>query len=181
MYLTRSSAQAKPPSVTSHRSLPFGGSPRRATMLQMPASLAPARPASHTSLDWLVQVRCMLAITPCCSCDFLERSSVKSEVEPPAPQVKSINMGFCFTISAMTPCSLATPSSVRGGKYSKEMNGWSVTAVHALTMSMILPFLITGSTPRLSVPLPDTSAASVAAEARYESDMEEDPRVRGDL
>eukprot|EP00962_Isochrysis_galbana_P000805 scaffold231_cov131-Isochrysis_galbana.AAC.3 len=41
-----------------------------------------------------------------------------------------------------------------------------------------LPFLITGSTPRLSVPLPDTSAASVAAEARYESDMEEDPRAR---
>lgn len=89
---------------------------------------------------------------------------------------------------------LATPSSVRGGKYSKEMNGWSVAAVHALTMSMILqaemvtgsasckkglvqavvrpccathlPFLITGSTPRLSVPLPETSAASVAVAAR---------------
>ena len=33
---------------------------------------------------------------------------------------------------------LATPSSVRGGKYSKEMNGWSVAAVHALTMSISL-------------------------------------------
>ena len=36
MYLTRSSAQLKPPSVATHFSCPLGGSPRSATMLQMP-------------------------------------------------------------------------------------------------------------------------------------------------
>ena len=150
MYLHRSSAHAKPPSVTSHFSWPFGGSPRSATMLQMPADFAPSRPKSHVSFTWFVHVRCMLTITLWRDCDSFERSSVSSDVVPPAPHVKSMKRGSCFAIVSITLCSFSTPSGVFGGKYSNEMKGCSVFDCHSPIMSMILPFLTVGVAPRES-------------------------------
>ena len=118
--------------------------------LQLTASLAPLRPKSHFSLTWLVQVRCMFTMMPCFFCDVVERSRVSSLVVPPAPQVKSMNRGSCLPISSMVLCSFSTCSGVRGGKYSKAMNGCAVAAVHCLIMSEILPFLIVGRAPRTS-------------------------------
>ena len=119
-------------------------------MLQIPASFAPVSPKSHFSFTWFVHVRCMFTIRLCCFCDVFERSRVRSDVVPPAPHVKSMKSGFCAAMISICLCSFFTPSSVFGGKYSKEMNGLSVAAVHSFTMSQILPCLTFGRAPRES-------------------------------
>ena len=103
-------------------------------------------------------------MTPWRDCDSVERSRVSSDVVPPAPHVKSMKSGSCFAITSMTLCSFSTPSGVFGGKYSNEMNGCDVLEVHSLIMSMILPFLIDGVTPRES-----GSMAMVARKLRGDS------------
>ena len=114
MCFTRSSAHSKPPSTASHFSCPRGGSPRSATMLVTPWALQPSSASSTFSGDMLVQVRCMLGIIPFF---FVARvsSSVRSEVEPPAPHVKSAKSGLKTAMRSSRACRFFTPSSVRGG------------------------------------------------------------------
>ena len=75
---------------------------------------------------------------------------MRSDVVPPAPHVKSMKSGSCLAMISICLCSFSTPSGVFGGKYSNEMNGLSVAAVHSFTMSQILPCLTFGRAPRES-------------------------------
>ena len=119
----RSRAQENPPSVAVHLSWPSGGSPRRARMFVIPASLHLARALWIFSTSIFVHVRCMLGFSPNCSLAFTQRSTVSSLVLPPAPQVKSVKRGSrCFNFS-ITLSRLSNPACVLGGKnYKTELN-----------------------------------------------------------
>lgn len=117
---TRSRAQAKPPWIWTNLSWPWGGSPRRASTFWMPLALIVSRAWSIFSTGMLVQVRCIIVSTQTMFCILLAISRVRSAVEPPAPQVMSQKAGPCATIRSMRSKRLSTPSSVLGGKNSKE-------------------------------------------------------------
>lgn len=53
-------------------------------------------------------------------CILLAMSRVTAEVDPPAPQVMSQNAGWCMTMRSIRSNRFSTPSSVFGGKNSKE-------------------------------------------------------------
>merc|ERR1719450_827356 len=128
MYLTRSRAQENPPSVAVQASCPRGASPRRATMLRTPTFLQASKASPHISLFWLVHVRCMLATQPNSFFAAEVSCNVRSEVDPPAPQVKSVNRGLSPFMRTILLLKFATPSSVFGGKYSKENHPGFVVA-----------------------------------------------------
>ena len=61
MYLTRSSAQPKPPSTALKVSSPLGGSPRSASTFWIPHSLSCTHRLSRLSLRWLQPAVLLLA------------------------------------------------------------------------------------------------------------------------
>jgi len=118
--LTRSRAQARPPWIWTNLSWPWGGSPRRARTFWIPLDLMVSRAWSIFSTGMLVQVRCIIVSTQMMFCILLAMSKVRSAVEPPAPQVMSQKEGLWETILSILSNRLSTPSSVFGGKNSKE-------------------------------------------------------------
>mmetsp|Transcript_63000 Transcript_63000/g.117161 ORF Transcript_63000/g.117161 Transcript_63000/m.117161 type:complete len:240 (-) Transcript_63000:50-769(-) len=120
MYLVKSKAQVKPPSVASHFSAPRGGSPLNATRLQTPHVLQSCSAMSTFSFSMFVHVRCMFATQPRSFFAASQRDIVRSEVDPPAPHVKSVKSGCSFFIRSIRFFRFFTPSSVLGGKYSNE-------------------------------------------------------------
>lgn len=118
--LTRSRAQAKPPSTWMNLSWPWGGSPRRARTFWMPLDLMEARAPSILSSGMFVQVRCIMVSTHTMFCMRFAISRLRSAVAPPAPHVMSQNAGLCAAMRSIRSNRLSTPSSVFGGKNSNE-------------------------------------------------------------
>ena len=69
-------------------------------------------------------------------CIFSAMVRVRSAVEPPAPHVMSQKVGPRAAMRLWRSCRLCTPSSVLGGKYSKEKNV-SFAAIFSLILSII--------------------------------------------
>ena len=65
-------------------------------------------------------VRCIIVSTQMVFCILVAMSSVSDAVEPPAPHVMSQNVGWYATMRSSRSYRFSTPSSVRGGKNSKE-------------------------------------------------------------
>ena len=103
---------------------PAGGSPRRAKILTIPDSLHPSNALSILLVSMFVHVRCMFGLHSYSFRVFLQRSKVKSEVLPPAPQVKSTKTGLCAFNLFNTWNKLSIPTSVFGGKNSSQYNFW---------------------------------------------------------
>ena len=78
---------------------------------------------------------CIIVSTQIMFCILLAMSKVRSAVEPPAPQVMSQKEGLWATILSIFSNRLSTPSSVFGGKNSKEK-----TTLLLLLLSPPLPF-----------------------------------------
>mmetsp|Transcript_21424 Transcript_21424/g.54315 ORF Transcript_21424/g.54315 Transcript_21424/m.54315 type:complete len:203 (-) Transcript_21424:192-800(-) len=144
-------------------------------MLRMPRRFASAKASPHSEGAWLVQVRCMLTSMPWCLYASAHSSIVSSEVEPPAPQVKSRKSGCCLAISAIVSSSLATPSCDLGGKYSNETKGLPLEeAAHCFTLSDSLRHACsTGSVSSVAAKKLDASAVAAAAEAATSTTAEE--------
>merc|ERR1719487_773240 len=86
-----------------------------------------------------VQVRCILATHPNWFLTVSHSCMVISDVEPPAPQVKSVNRGPSSFIRRMRFFKLSTPDSVFGGKYSKENHGFFSAAIISQTILSFAP------------------------------------------
>lgn len=99
----------------------------------MPLDLIVWRAWSIFSTGMFVHVKCIIVSTHIVFCILFAMSSVRSAVEPPAPQVMSQNAGLWATIRSIRSNKFSTPSSVFGGKNSKEK-----TTLSEATFSWIL-------------------------------------------
>ncbi|KAH3674562.1 hypothetical protein WICPIJ_009520 [Wickerhamomyces pijperi] len=135
MYLTKSTAYLKWPSVPSSAS---GLSPLKAKIFLTPYCLALANASSITSNGVLVQVKCIqvqsaslpsspLTLKAAALFWIISNSpKVLSLVDPPAPQVNVMNRGDNAERRVIRFNKLEIPDSVFGGKNSKDMNGVEV-------------------------------------------------------
>merc|ERR1719281_615680 len=87
----------------------------------------------------LVQVRCMFATQPNSFLTVSQSCIVSSDVEPPAPQVKSVKRGPSSFMRRIRFFRFSTPESVFGGKYSKENQGFFCSAINSHTLLSLAP------------------------------------------
>src|SRR6185312_3269844 len=120
---TRSLAYARPPSTASKDSLPFGGSPRKASTFSMPAASRSPKSARRSAMVLPEHVTCARTSRPSSVLMRFATSTLRVRVEPPAPYVTETKAGSNGRSVSIVRMSAASPSSVFGGKNSKENTG----------------------------------------------------------
>src|SRR3954447_11637260 len=123
MSSTSSREYSRPPSVLIHSSWPPGGSPRSASTLSTPAAAIAPRVSRSCSTVEPTHVKCGIASIPYSSLIRETISIVFVAVLPPAPYVTDTKSGRRWRSSPTASNSVRSPSSVFGGKNSKENTG----------------------------------------------------------